>query len=97
MSDCFCIELAVCEVALDVVEARETPELREFKEEFDVLSVATLCEEDAGNGVTCIGGRLTGFAFFGSVDDIVFDASISVPQTKKQVPTYLATLPAHHD
>lgn len=81
MSECFCRELAVWEVAREIVEVREPPELMEFKDEFDVFNVATLCAEDGGNGVTCIGGKLTGLAFFGSVADIVckYKASIIVP------------------
>lgn len=64
VSDCFCMELAVCDVARDAfVEFRDTPELEEFKEELEVFKVATRCEVDEGRADTCMGGRLTGLAF----------------------------------
>lgn len=84
VSDCFCIELAVCEVARDaVVELRDNPEFDEFKEEFDVFKVATRCEVDEGRAETCIGGKLTGLAFFGSVEDMVWKHVLEFRQRRK--------------
>lgn len=74
VSDCFCIELAVCDVSRDEDEDVEVrldaePPGVVFDED---LSFATRWAVIGSKADICIGGRLTGdLGFLGSVDDKV--------------------------
>ena len=59
------------EVARDVIELRGANEVEGSVELEEDFRPATLLAVEGGIAVTCIGGRLTGFAFLGSVDDSV--------------------------
>ena len=72
VSDCFCIELAVWEVARDVMELLGVSEVVGSVELGEDFRPATRLAVVGGIAVTCIGGRLTGLAFLGSVDDKVY-------------------------
>lgn len=78
LSDCFCMELTVCEVSLDAETVRVVllgvVDGVELVEEVD-LSRATRCAVAGSRADICKGGRLTGdFVFLtgGSVEDRVF-------------------------
>jgi hypothetical protein len=78
LSDCFCMELTVCEVSRDAETVRVVllgvDEGVEFVEEVD-LSRATRCAVAGSKADICIGGRLTGdFGFRpgGSVEESVW-------------------------
>jgi len=77
------------------MELRGVDEVEESVELEEDFRPATRLAVDGGMAVTCIGGRLTGLAFLGSVDDNVYNtvrrilASISVG--------YLSAFPPHED
>lgn len=75
VSDCLCMELAVCDVSLEVDEAvREIDGWAGPAEDADEegFNLATRCAVAGSSADICIGGRLTGdFGFRGSVDDSV--------------------------
>jgi hypothetical protein len=71
VSECFCIELAVWDVAREVVEGREGVELEEVKDEVEDFKLATRLAVAGGIADTWIGGKLTSLAFLGSADDNV--------------------------
>lgn len=61
----------MCEVARDVIELREVNEVEGSVELEEDFRPATRLAVEGGIALTCIGGRLTGLAFFGSVEDKV--------------------------
>ena len=64
VSDCFCIELTVCEVARE--PALTLPPFDDANDDDDdVLRLATRCAVDGGNAEICIGGMATGSLFLG--------------------------------
>lgn len=72
VSDCFCIELTVCKVSLDVEEAVLDTEVGVEVELDEGFNRATRCAVAGSKAAICIGGRLTGdLGFLGSVDDNV--------------------------
>ena len=56
---------------------------------------ATRLAVEGGIAVTCIGGRLTGLAFLGSVDDSVYETVRRVLVSIRVA--YLSALPPHED
>ena len=72
-SDCFCIELTVCDVSLEVDEdVREIEGAPDEDVDKEVFNRATRCAVAGSKADICIGGRLTGdLGFRGSVEDSV--------------------------
>ena len=79
------------------VEDRETAEVVEAKDELEVFKLATRWAVAGGIADTCIGGRLTGFAFLGSVDDIVFNVLLRTNSIHLRFTTYLPAFSPHEN
>ena len=61
-----------------MIELRGVSEVVESVELEDDFRPATRLAVEGGIAVTCIGGRLTGLAFLGSVDDNVYKTVRSI-------------------
>ena len=61
-----------------MIELREVKEVVGSVELGDDFKPATRLAVEGGIAVTCIGGRLTGLAFLGSVDDNVYKTVRSI-------------------
>lgn len=62
-----------------MIELRGVEEVDGSVEFEDDFNPATRLAVDGGIAATCIGGRLTGLAFLGSVDDNVYNVFRNIP------------------